>query len=173
MIQSARTTTLTATFLALALTLAGCSSGSKKTDAKASAPAAAAASKPADKVADKKADKKAAKAAKSAEKMAAKPADKKVEAAAGASKGSTVTCTSGSVTRELTVVSKDGGCAVNYTKDGNTNEIATGSASSAHCKEVQEKVKGNLEKAGYACKQCFLKFEIRRRPSEKMAFIFS
>ncbi len=133
----------------LALSLGACSSKSKKADAPAAKPAAAAATTAPAAVTAKKGGKAVSKkAAAKTEAATAQPAAK--EAAAKES-GSTVTCKSGSTVRELTVVTKDGHCAVNYTKDGATTEIATGALTSNHCKETQEKVKENLVKAGYSC----------------------
>lgn len=122
-----------------AASLAACSSSAKKSTP-ASAPVAAAATK-----STPAAAKKSATTSKAAPATAA-------NSAVATTEGSTVTCTSGKVQREITVAAKDGGCAVNYTKDGSTNEIATGAAGSSKCKDTQEKVKANLEKAGYTCK---------------------
>jgi hypothetical protein len=83
------------------------------------------------------------------------PKDKSAEAApkstVEAANEPTVTCVYGSTKREISVLVKDGGCTVTYAKDGNTSEIATGSATSSKCADVQKVVRGNLEKAGYTC----------------------
>ena len=68
---------------------------------------------------------------------AKKDAPKKAAAPKAAS-GDVVTCTYGEIKREIILVQRDGGCAVEYARDGATSEIATGSATSTFCKEVQE-----------------------------------
>lgn len=65
--------------------------------------------------------------------------------------GPSVICKYGSTTREITVVKNEEGCTVTYSKDGTSSEIATGSAASTKCEDVQSTVRGNLEKAGYVC----------------------
>lgn len=65
---------------------------------------------------------------------------------------SEVICTYGEVKRELKVTRTSDRCAVEYTKDGATQEIATGTANSPFCTEVMDRVKNNLVSAGYQCK---------------------
>ena len=60
-------------------------------------------------------------------------------------------CVIGDIKRELRNVKTSTGCSVEYTKDGTTQEIASGSANSTHCSEVMERVKNNLSTAGYKC----------------------
>ena len=69
-----------------------------------------------------------------------------------ASPGSKITCRYNDISRELVVDQSPDRCAVQYTKDGATQEIATGSAGSAYCQEVADRVKNNLVAAGYECK---------------------
>jgi hypothetical protein len=130
----------TTSLIAIGLKMSACSSTAKKEEAQpAKAPTASAATA-------------AGATSKKAAKATNKSATAKTETAkADAGDAKSVTCKSGSTVREIAVVSKDGHCAVNYTKDGNTSEIATGALSGAHCKETQTKVKENLVKAGYTC----------------------
>lgn len=44
-----------------------------------------------------------------------------------------------------------GGCEVLYTKDGKTNSIASAQHETKKCQDTFDKVKGNLEKAGFKC----------------------
>lgn len=114
--------------------VAGCASKNTKTDAPASGAAAPAAAAPA------KADGKAAPA------KAAKAAASKGEVSDKAS------CKSGGDMRLIEVVSKEGGgCAVEYTKQNEKQQIATAEHETQHCANVMQKVRGKLEAAGYQC----------------------
>lgn len=42
-------------------------------------------------------------------------------------------------------------CKVLYSKWGSTESVATSSSGSEHCEKTVDKIKGNLEKAGYKC----------------------
>jgi len=121
----------------VSLVAAGCSSA-PKTEAKKATPAKSIAAAP---VAKEKA--KSAPAADAGSKTMAKNAEGETPL---------VTCVYGSTKREIAITKKDDGCAVTYSKDGNTSEIASGSATSSKCTDVQSTVRGNLEKAGYTCK---------------------
>lgn len=82
----------------------------------------------------------------------AKPA--KTEAKPAAQPATTsdhVTCTLGDIRREIKITRTAERCGVEYTKDGTTNEIASGGPGSPHCAEVLERVKNNLTAAGYKC----------------------
>jgi hypothetical protein len=81
--------------------------------------------------------------------LSAKGGDKVVEKAKAAA--TEATCKNGSVIRTLKVVKNGDQCSVEYTKDGATQEIATGAAGSAHCSDVATRVKNNLVAAGYKC----------------------
>ena len=72
------------------------------------------------------------------------------DAVANATTGSLV-CKSGSDTRSLEVISKDGGCELAYTKFDQTTTPATSASGTAHCDSVKEKIKGNLENSGFKC----------------------
>ncbi len=72
------------------------------------------------------------------------------KAAAAAQAGSLV-CKSGSDTRSLEVIAKDGGCELAYTKFDQTTTPATSGKGTAHCETVKEKIKGNLENSGFKC----------------------
>ena len=54
-----------------------------------------------------------------------------------------VTCSYGDVKRELKVVQSPERCAVEYTKDGATQEIGSGAAGSTFCAEIVERVKNH------------------------------
>lgn len=62
-----------------------------------------------------------------------------------------VVCKSGSDTRSLEVIVKDGGCELAYTKFDQTSTPATSGNGTAHCESVKEKIKGNLENSGFKC----------------------
>ena len=62
-----------------------------------------------------------------------------------------VTCIYGSVKRELKINQAIDKCTVEYVKDGNSQEIATGIVKSPFCVEIMERVKNNLTTAGYKC----------------------
>jgi len=63
----------------------------------------------------------------------------------------TASCKHGSDVRGLAVVVKGEGCAVTYTKHGQTNELASADHDTNHCKEVVAKVRSHLEAAGFSC----------------------
>jgi len=65
--------------------------------------------------------------------------------------GTALSCTSGSDTRTLEIDSKDSGCTLNYTKMGKTSAIASDNSGNDHCLEVQKKIQGKLEGAGFSC----------------------
>lgn len=87
----------------------------------------------------------------------AKKADKKQTKAATAAPAKTaasagsVVCKSGSDTRTIEVVTKDGGCEVAYTKFDQTSTPGTSASGTAHCETVKEKIKTNLENSGFKC----------------------
>lgn len=62
-----------------------------------------------------------------------------------------VTCKLGSDDRVMEKVEKDGGCELRYTKFGETKVSATSSVGTAHCDEVQDRIRKNLEKFGFQC----------------------
>lgn len=63
-----------------------------------------------------------------------------------------VTCVKDGDTRELEIVSKDGGHTTNYTKAGEMKEVATCSMTKEKCQSVFDSIKGKLEAAGFECK---------------------
>ena len=86
----------------------------------------------------------------------AKKADKKQTKAAAApaktaATAGSVVCKSGSDTRTIEVVTKDGGCEVAYTKFDQTSTPGTSASGTAHCETVKEKIKTNLENSGFKC----------------------
>jgi hypothetical protein len=60
-------------------------------------------------------------------------------------------CTSGQDTRTLELKAQGDGCALDYTKAGETKTLATAASDKSYCEGVQEKVIKNLEGAGFAC----------------------
>ncbi len=63
-----------------------------------------------------------------------------------------ITCISGGDTRTLEMSSGDGKvCRLNYTKAGETKEVASAAADPTKCNEVRDRIKGNLEGAGFKC----------------------
>lgn len=72
----------------------------------------------------------------------------------GANSGeeSTVSCKgSGDDTRTIAVVKEGSGCKVDYTKAGSTQTIASANADFSYCQEKSDKVRANLEGAGFKC----------------------
>lgn len=95
------------------------------------------------------AEKPAAKAAATKEtKATAKSAAKETTAAEGSSVS---VCTYGEVKREIKINQAADKCTVEYVKDGNTQEIASGASQSSFCGEIADRVKNNLTTAGYKC----------------------
>lgn len=85
-------------------------------------------------------------------KQDAKKVDAKAKkAAATATSAGSLVCKSGSDTRSIDVIQKDGGCELSYTKFNETTTPATSANGTAHCESVKEKIKGNLESAGFTC----------------------
>lgn len=102
-----------------------------------------------DKKADAKAEKKPAKKANFEDEDISKsnPTAKTESAAMGK-----ITCVSGTDSRDLEMTAADGkACVLNYTKQGNTQEVASGVADTNHCNEVRDRIKGKLEAAGFKC----------------------
>lgn len=62
-----------------------------------------------------------------------------------------VTCKIGSDVRTLKVIEKGDGKAVEYTKEGETSELATCNLSGEFCMNIVNRVKNNLEEAGWSC----------------------
>ena len=63
----------------------------------------------------------------------------------------TVTCVLEKDKREVSVVAKDKGCEVNYTKAGKTSVVASDKAGMEHCEKTVAKMKGKLLAGGYKC----------------------
>ena len=65
---------------------------------------------------------------------------------------SSVSCKgTGDDVRTIAVVKEGGGCKVDYTKSGATQTIASAAADFNYCQERLDKVRGNLEAAGFKC----------------------
>lgn len=79
-------------------------------------------------------------------KEAGEKAEKTVETA------DKVTCKSGAEERSIAKRSVEGGgCEVVYTKGGEEKVIATAKADLGYCDKAHEKLKANLETAGFKC----------------------
>lgn len=92
------------------------------------------------------------KTTKEAVKHVEKSAEKHAEKAAS-DNASEVECSKGSDVRKLVVAAtSNGGCEVQYTKQGSTSTVASAVNGSAHCDSVAGKIKNNLASAGYNCK---------------------
>lgn len=96
----------------------------------------------------------------SADKKEAKEEAQKVEAKADKAKkdmkkkvqvSGDFSCQLGEDKRKLEVVKSESGCALQYTKSGVSNEVASGGVGSEHCQNVANKIKGKLEEAGFKC----------------------
>jgi hypothetical protein len=65
---------------------------------------------------------------------------------------SKVTCSLGEDVRPISVVNGDnGGCGVVYNKMGESKTVAKAENVMEYCDEVQSKIQGNLESAGFTC----------------------
>ncbi len=62
-----------------------------------------------------------------------------------------ITCTSGEDSRQLEVVKKGAGCALDYTKSGKASAVSTSAKGTEHCVSVQTRIRSKLEKAGFTC----------------------
>ena len=81
-----------------------------------------------------------------------KKTTQKVEPKSGeSSSAGDVVCTTGDIKRTLHVTQSSEHCSVEYTKDGSTQEIASGAPNSSFCDEIVSRVKNNLSSAGYQC----------------------
>lgn len=130
--------------LSVAFVFTACKTAPKSTESKPAAPAASAPAQPAAKVAP--AD---------PAKPAAKPAASSSSASSNdgaATLTNLVTCKSGSDERTLEISKKDEGCAVHYTKFGEAQEIGAAQADQTFCQKLVDKVRDNLEAAGFTCK---------------------
>jgi hypothetical protein len=116
-----------ATFIIAAAMLTSCSSKATKHPTAAAAPAAKTSTKD------------------------AKKATPKAEKKAETTQTGSLVCKHGADTRSIEVITKDGGCEVSYTKDGQSTTPAHSANGTAHCESVKEKIKGNLEGSGFKC----------------------
>lgn len=68
---------------------------------------------------------------------------------------SKVSCTSGTDEEDVRTIAvldgSNGGCGVVYTKFGNSETVAVAQYNMEYCPEVQNKIKSNLEAAGFTC----------------------
>ena len=62
------------------------------------------------------------------------------------------TCTIGKVVRTIEVKKSGSGCEVLYTKDGETNSVASAQNDLGHCSSIQDRITGKLSDAGFNCK---------------------
>lgn len=87
-----------------------------------------------------------------AESSNANKKSKKVKPTETSATAGVVTCTSGSDTRTIEVVSTEsGGCETKYTKAGTTNSVGTAHVGTQHCSDISGKIKTNLEAAKFSC----------------------
>ncbi|OQW47307.1 MAG: hypothetical protein A4S09_16055 [Proteobacteria bacterium SG_bin7] len=126
------------------LLIVGCESAPKKDEAK-SAPTTAATK-----------DTKASKDAKAKDKKQKGFEDEDISKTKPASSGSVsegkTTCKNGGDERTLEMTSGDGKvCRLVYTKAGESKEVASGTSDNSKCNEIYERIKGNLEGAGFKC----------------------
>jgi hypothetical protein len=61
-------------------------------------------------------------------------------------------CKLGESVRRVGVVTKDQGCLVEYTKDGETKIIGNAQNDGTFCSKIVTNVRTRLEEAGYTCK---------------------
>jgi hypothetical protein len=65
--------------------------------------------------------------------------------------GKVVNCKNGLDERVIAAEPKGTGCQVLYTKSKVSIPTATSTRGTKHCEEVAERMKGNLERAGFKC----------------------
>ena len=66
-------------------------------------------------------------------------------------KDDTVTCHNAKEKRVLTLQSAEIGCEVLYERSGEKMVAASAKNDPTHCSKVVERIRGNLEKAGFKC----------------------
>jgi hypothetical protein len=71
--------------------------------------------------------------------------------ASGVNVAGTFTCSSGSDSRSLEIKDLESGCEVIYTKQNEPKTIAQAKNDKSFCSQTVDKVKGNLENAGFKC----------------------
>jgi hypothetical protein len=69
----------------------------------------------------------------------------------GTSSGEDIECKNGGDARKLSIISKEGGCEVEYTKAGEKKVIGNSSNGTGYCGTLVSKVRGNLENSGFTC----------------------
>jgi hypothetical protein len=75
----------------------------------------------------------------------------KAKPAAAAAEGK-ITCKNGGDERTLEMSSGEGKvCRLVYTKAGEAKEVASGTSDNSKCNEVRDRIKTNLEGAGFKC----------------------
>lgn len=62
-----------------------------------------------------------------------------------------VVCRSGEEERRLELFKRDGGCALRYTKQGKSADVATSKSGTRHCKKALKKIKRRLKATGNHC----------------------
>ena len=75
-------------------------------------------------------------------------ADGKTSSATSASKS---TCMMKNDKRVIDVRTQNKGCELAYTKFGNEEVVATSMNGTDHCQKIADRIKGNLENAGFKC----------------------
>lgn len=66
--------------------------------------------------------------------------------------GLDMTCKSGSDERGLTIVPKDQGCELHYSKYGKGQIVASSAVTQSHCERVRSQIVKNLEASGFVCR---------------------
>ena len=119
--------------LSLALVMGACSSNPKSSSSK-------------------KSQAKTKKAKASKEKVARKQVEKPVSPKRYESTKDQMTCSLNNDVRSLTHSKLDsGGCVVDYEKFGESRQVAKASSDLAYCGTVMDRIRNNLEKAGFSC----------------------
>ena len=116
------------------LLMTNCSSSAKKTEAPAIAPTAAVQAPTT-----------------TAQATPATPTVAKSQSSESISSGN-YSCAKGSDVHTTSVASKDGGCELTYVKAGATSTPAHAHKGTQYCVKKAERIKSNLETAGYTCK---------------------
>jgi PBP1b-binding outer membrane lipoprotein LpoB len=82
-----------------------------------------------------------------------KSSTKTMSAADKAAAAEKVECVTGNDKREIALIKPEaGGCEVHYQKFGQNRVAASAKRDTEHCTGIYERIKGNLESAGFVCK---------------------
>ncbi len=62
-----------------------------------------------------------------------------------------IKCTYGSEERAISITPQNGGCEVNYVRNGESRVIGNANNEVAHCQQIADRVVSNLKNNGFTC----------------------